>query len=163
MVATRCELHPAVRFMADPVRVDPLGSCAMGMNAFPEIFLGSRAIRPIPPGLAKGRVTWLPMCIPPRARANELGRANASASAIVVSFMAVSFAFQIGNNRAGAIKLFFSDIHQWPRRSRSVAGAHFSGRPCPTVCDRSFGTEARDLSFSLRTSFDISRQVRRSA
>ena len=45
-------LYPAVRFIADPVSVDPLGSFAMGANVFPEIFLGWFAMRPVPTGLA---------------------------------------------------------------------------------------------------------------
>ena len=82
-----------MRFIADPLIVDPLGSCAMGASEFPVTFLGLFAIRPVPTELAKGRVTWLPMCIPPRASANVLGTVNAIASAIVVIFMVVSFAF----------------------------------------------------------------------
>jgi hypothetical protein len=81
-----------MRFIAEPVSVDPLGSCAMGANVFPDIFLGLVAIRPVPRELAKGRVTWLPMCIPPRASANVLGTVNAIASTIVVIFMVVSSA-----------------------------------------------------------------------
>jgi hypothetical protein len=50
------------------------------------------------------------MCIPPRANANVLGRANAIASAIVVSFMVVSFVVEIGDNRTDTIKFFFSAI-----------------------------------------------------
>jgi hypothetical protein len=50
------------------------------------------------------------MLIPPRASANVLGRANAMASAIVVSFMVGSFVVQIGDNRTGTIKFFFSAI-----------------------------------------------------
>jgi hypothetical protein len=46
-----------VRFIADPVIVDPLGSCAMGASAFPVVFRGLFAIRPVPTGLVKGRVT----------------------------------------------------------------------------------------------------------
>jgi hypothetical protein len=65
----------------------------MGASVFPVTFLGLFATRPVPTELAKGRVTWLPMCIPPRASANVLGTVNAIASAIVVSFMVVSFAF----------------------------------------------------------------------
>jgi hypothetical protein len=84
-------LYPAVRLIAVPVSVDPLGSRAMGLSVFPEIFLGSLAIRPVPTGFAKRRVAWLPTCIPPRASANVLGRANATASTIVVTFMVVSF------------------------------------------------------------------------
>ncbi len=84
-------LYPPVRFIADPVNVDPLGSCAIGLSVFPEIFLGSLAIRPVPTGFAKRRVAWLPICIPPRASANVLGRANAIARAIVVTFMVFSF------------------------------------------------------------------------
>ena len=64
----------------------------MGASEFPVTFLGLLAIRPVPTELAKGRVTWLPMCIPPRASANVLGTVNAIASAIVVIFMVVSFA-----------------------------------------------------------------------
>src|ERR1700736_3422967 len=67
----------------------------MGANVFPVIFLGLFAIRPVPTELAKGRLTELPMCIPPpwppRASANVLGTVNAIASAIVVYFMAISF------------------------------------------------------------------------
>jgi hypothetical protein len=37
-----------------------------------------------------------------------LGRANAIASAIIVSFMVVSFVVQIRDNRADTIKFFFS-------------------------------------------------------
>ena len=81
-----------MRFIADPLIVDPLGSCAMGASVFPVTFLGLFAIRPVPTEVAKGRVTWLPMCIPPRASANVLGTVNAIASAIVVIFMVVSFA-----------------------------------------------------------------------
>jgi hypothetical protein len=46
-------LYPAVRFIAAPVSVDPLGSFAIGASALPEIFLGSLAIRPVPTGFAK--------------------------------------------------------------------------------------------------------------
>ena len=83
--------------MADPLIVDPLGSCAMGASVFPVTFLGLFAMRPAEPTveLANGRLTLLPMCIPPpcppRASANVLGTVNAIASAIVVYFMIVSF------------------------------------------------------------------------
>jgi hypothetical protein len=50
------------------------------------------------------------MPIPPRASANELGRANAITSAIVVSFMAFSFLFQIRVNRTDTIKFVFTAI-----------------------------------------------------
>ena len=50
------------------------------------------------------------MLIPPRASANVLGRANAIASAIVASFMVVSFFAKIGDNRTDTIKFFFSAI-----------------------------------------------------
>jgi hypothetical protein len=64
----------------------------MGASVFPEMFLGLIAIRlAAPVVLAKGRVTWLPMLIPPCASANVLGTVNAIASAIVVSFMILSF------------------------------------------------------------------------
>ena len=79
-----------MRFIADPDIVDPLGSCAIGASVFPVTFLGLFATRPVPTVLAKGRETELPTCIPPRASANELGRANAIANAIVVNFMVVS-------------------------------------------------------------------------
>src|SRR6266478_5243252 len=44
---------PPALFTADPVSVDPLGSCAIGPSVFPVTFLGLFAIRPIPTGLAK--------------------------------------------------------------------------------------------------------------
>ena len=50
------------------------------------------------------------MPIPPRASANVLGRANAIANAIVVSFMVVSFVVQIRDNRTDTIKFSFSAI-----------------------------------------------------
>jgi hypothetical protein len=55
--------------------------------------------------------------IPPRASANELGKANAIASAIVASFMVVSFFPQIGGNRAGTIKISFSVMETAKRPS----------------------------------------------
>jgi hypothetical protein len=82
----------------------------MGASVFPVTFRGLFAIRPVPTGLA-GRVTWLPICIPPRARANVLGIVNAMASAIVVYFMIVSNVScvdHIGDNRTLTIKFFFS-------------------------------------------------------
>ena len=82
----------------------------MGASVFPVTFRGLFAIRPVPTGLVKGRVTWLPICIPPRARANVLGIVNAMASAIVVYFMIVSFIVYIGDNRTLTIKFFFSAI-----------------------------------------------------
>ena len=82
----------------------------MGASAFPVVFRGLFAIRPVPTGLLKGRVTWLPMCIPPRARANVLGIVNAMASAIVVYFMVISFVVYVGDNRTPTIKFFFSAI-----------------------------------------------------
>ena len=85
----------------------------MGASVFPVAFRGLFAIRPVPTGLAKGRVTWLPICIPPRARANVLGIVNAMASAIVVYFMVVSIVsciVYIGDNRTLTIKFFFSAI-----------------------------------------------------
>ena len=80
-----------MRFIAGPFIVDPLGSRATGESVFPVAFLGLFAIRPVPTVLEKGRETELPTCIPPRAIANELGRANAIANAIVVTFMGASF------------------------------------------------------------------------
>jgi hypothetical protein len=47
------------------------------------------------------------MCIPPRASANVLGTVNAIASAIVVYFMAISFACEIGDDRTLTTKIFF--------------------------------------------------------
>ena len=82
----------------------------MGASVFPVTFRGLFAIRPVPTGLVKGRVTWLPICTPPRARANVLGIVNAMASAIVVYFMIVSFVVYIGDNRTLTIKFFFSAI-----------------------------------------------------
>jgi hypothetical protein len=98
-----------VRFIAEPVSVDPLGSRAIGANVFPVAFLGRFAIRPEPTGELNGRLTELPMCIPPRASANVLGtvNVNAIASAIVVYFMAISFACEIGDDRTLTTKLFF--------------------------------------------------------
>jgi hypothetical protein len=48
------------------------------------------------------------MLIPPRARANVLGRVNAIASAIVVILIVVSFVDYIGDNHIDTIKFFFS-------------------------------------------------------
>jgi hypothetical protein len=50
------------------------------------------------------------MCIPPRASANVLGTVKAIASAIVVSFMVISFVLRLRDNRTVAIKFFFSAI-----------------------------------------------------
>jgi hypothetical protein len=80
-----------LRFIAGPFIVDPLGSCAIGASVFPLVFLGLFAIWPVPTALEEGRETELPTCIPPRAIANELGKANAIANAIVVTFMGASF------------------------------------------------------------------------
>jgi hypothetical protein len=78
-----------VRFIADPLIVDPLGSCAMGANVFPVTFLGLFAIRP---AVLKEWEACIPIPpIPPFASAYVLGRASVMASAIVVSFMIVSF------------------------------------------------------------------------
>jgi hypothetical protein len=46
--------------------------------------------------------------IPPFASAYVLGRANVMASAIVVSFMIVSFVVSVGDKRTDTIKIFFS-------------------------------------------------------
>src|ERR1700730_5826749 len=75
--------------MAAGAKVDPLGSCITGASVLPEKFLGMVAMRPVEPAvkLLKGRAAWLQSLIPPRASANVLGRANAIARAIVVSFM----------------------------------------------------------------------------
>ena len=106
--------YPAVRFIAVPVNVDPLGSRAIGASVFPVAFLGRFAIRPEPTGELNGRLTELPMCIPPpwppRASANVLGTVNAIASAIVVYFMAISFTCEIGDDRTLTTKFFFSAI-----------------------------------------------------
>ena len=80
-----------MRFIAGPFIVDPLGSFAIGASEFPLVFLGLLAIRAVPTALEAGRETELPTCIPPRAIANELGKANAIANAIVVTFMGASF------------------------------------------------------------------------
>ena len=99
-----------MRFIAEPVSVDPLGSCAIGENELPVAFLGRFAIRPEPTGELNGRLTELPMCMPPwppRASANVLGTVNAIASAIVVYFMAISFTCEIGDDRTLTTKLFF--------------------------------------------------------
>jgi hypothetical protein len=127
--------YPLVRFIADPVSVDPLGSCAMGPSVFPEIFLGVLATRPIPAEFAKGRVTWLPICIPPCARANVLGRAKAITSAIVVTFMVVSFQDYIGDNRTGTTKILFSAI--------AVHISQSGTAPVQVINRLGFGTFAR--------------------
>jgi hypothetical protein len=97
--------------MAEPVIVDPLGSRAIGANVFPVAFLGRFATRPEPTGELNGRLTELPMCIPPpwppRASANVLGTVNAIASAIVVYFMVISFTCEIGDDRTLTTKFFF--------------------------------------------------------
>jgi hypothetical protein len=48
------------------------------------------------------------MLIPPRARANVLGRVNAIASAIVVILIVVSFVDQTGDNHLDTIEFVFS-------------------------------------------------------
>jgi hypothetical protein len=96
-----------VRFIAEPLNVDPLGSRAIGASVFPVAFLGRFATRPEPAGELNGRLTELPMCIPPRASANVLGTVNAIASAIVVYFMAISFTCEIGDDRTLTTKCFF--------------------------------------------------------
>ena len=96
-----------MRFIAEPVNVDPLGSCAIGANVFPVAFLGRFAIRPEPTGELNGRLTELPMWIPPCASANVLGTVNAIASAIVVYSMAISFTCEIGDDRTLTTKFFF--------------------------------------------------------
>jgi hypothetical protein len=58
----------------------------MGANVFPVTFLGLFAIRP---AVLKEWEACIP--IPPFASAYVLGRASVMASAIVVSFMIVSF------------------------------------------------------------------------
>ena len=103
-----------MRFIAVPVNVDPLGSRAIGASVFPVAFLGRIAIRPEPTGELNGRLTELPMCIPPpwppRASANVLGTVNAIASAIVVYFIPISFTCEIGDDRTLTTKCFFSAI-----------------------------------------------------
>lgn len=78
--------------MAEGVNVDPLGSCMIGARVFPDKFRGLVAT-----GLGalmtplEGRATESSKFITPSAVANVLtnvvGRANAIASAIVVTFM----------------------------------------------------------------------------
>jgi hypothetical protein len=78
--------------MAEGANVDPLGSCMIGASVFPDKFRGLVAT-----GLGVLMVTPLeeramesPKFMAPSAAANVLGRANAMASAIVVSFMTYS-------------------------------------------------------------------------
>jgi hypothetical protein len=74
-------------------------------------------------------MTELPMCIPPpwptRASANVLGTVNAIASAIVVYFMAISFSYEIGDDRILTTKFFFrrakGNATYAPERYRSSA------------------------------------------
>ena len=102
-----------MRFIAEPLNADPLGSRAIGANVFPVAFLGRFATRPDPAGELNGRLTELPMCIPPptpRASANVLGTVNAIASAIVVNFMAISFTCEIGDDRTLTTKYFFRRV-----------------------------------------------------
>jgi hypothetical protein len=82
--------------MAAGVNVDPLGSCMIGASIFPDKFGGLVAIRLVAPAVTplptvtplKGRASdGFPKFIPLAATANVVGRANAIASAIVVSFM----------------------------------------------------------------------------
>ena len=96
-----------MRFIAEPLNVDPLGSRAIGASVFPVAFLGRFATRLVPAGELNGRLTELPMCIPPRASANVLGTVNAIASAIVVYFMAISFTCEIGDDRTLTTNYFF--------------------------------------------------------
>ena len=116
-----------MRFIAEPLNVDPLGSCEIGASVFPVAFLGRFAIRPAPTGELNGRLTELPMCIPlpwpPRASANVLGTVNAIASAIVVYFMAISFDREIGNDRTLTTKFFFSAIEASKLRGMSGVAA----------------------------------------
>ena len=73
--------------MADGVSVEPLGSCMVGARVSWEMFGGLGGIGPAVP-MATGRAAGSPKFIGPSANASVLGRANAIASAIVVSFMA---------------------------------------------------------------------------
>ena len=86
--------------MAEGVSVDPLGSCMIGARVFPDRFRGLVAIRLAEPTVTplptltplKGRASdGFPKFIPVLATANVVGRANAIASAIVVSFMMCPF------------------------------------------------------------------------
>jgi hypothetical protein len=79
--------------MAEGVNVDPLGSCMIGASVFPDKFrglvaIGAGALMVTP---LEERVTESPKFMAPSAVANvltnEVGRANAIASAIVVAFM----------------------------------------------------------------------------
>ena len=77
--------------MADGVSVEPLGSCMIGASVFPEMFGGLVAIglaAPMVAPLTTGRAAGSAKFIGPSENASVLGRANAIASAIVVSFMA---------------------------------------------------------------------------
>jgi hypothetical protein len=86
--------------MAAGVNVDPLGSCMIGARVFPDKFGGLVAIRLVAPVVMplptvtplKGRASdEFPKFIPLAATANVVGRVNAIASAIVVSFMTRPF------------------------------------------------------------------------
>jgi hypothetical protein len=73
--------------------VKPPGSCMKGANAFPERFLGLvvMGVCRDDNDASEWTTTGLAKFIGPSASANVLGRANAIASAIVASFMGVSF------------------------------------------------------------------------
>jgi hypothetical protein len=91
--------------MADRVNVDPLGSYMKGASAFPERFLGLVALGACrdDSDASEWTTTGLAKFIGPSASANVLGRANAIASAIVASFMGVSFSFYIIDNIARSV------------------------------------------------------------
>jgi hypothetical protein len=79
------------RFIAAGTNVEPLGSPVMGASVFPEMFGGlvanACAVLTVTPPTT-GRATGVLKFNVPSANADTVGRANAIASAIVVSFIA---------------------------------------------------------------------------
>lgn len=88
----------------------------MGASVFPEGFRGIAVEGMIVTPLTTGRATGSAKFIGPSASANVVGRANAIASAVVISFMTypvdnwVARVRQIRDTRTVAIKSFFSAI-----------------------------------------------------
>jgi hypothetical protein len=80
--------------MARGVSIEPLGSRMMGARVLPEMFGGLVAIGlgvPMVTPLTTGRAPGSAKFIGPSENASVLGRANAIASAIVVSFTAFPY------------------------------------------------------------------------
>jgi hypothetical protein len=112
---TAISLFQPPRLMAEGANVDPLGSCIIGARAFPDKFRGLVAIGPGAPMAIplEGRAAEVPKFMVPSAVANVLGRANAIASTIVVTFMTYPVRWVNGNMRSRldrSIKIFVNAI-----------------------------------------------------